>query len=360
MSDPRVRVLVGEGQPARKGLLRFVLENEGFEVVAEAGSTMELAQQLAIHRPEVVVLDEGIDVGAVGMLHEVHPTTKVVLVWPRGVTAIGADARLEPSEVMHALGSTVARLSGGNGSVMTIGEPQRTALRDSEDVVVVPEPEPEPEPAEAAFEPAAPTRPLGVAPRLERRPMAPPSSTVFPPETRVQAPRWTYATPAEPPTRRSAWLPWLVAAFALVAMIGLAVAYIVGQDQTVPIRTVVPVTPVTPAPNDGTFTVPGTYAGVVTLRASGTIRMRGSGRLEIRLDGTSRVIARGPVKVAGDGVVRQVSGRGAMRVRGSGAVRLFLANGAVRIRIDGSIVGSVDGTVRVGGEGSFLIHRQPA
>ena len=56
----------GEGQTERKGLLRFVLENlEGYDVVAEATSTLELAQRLVIHRPDVVVLDDGIDASAV-------------------------------------------------------------------------------------------------------------------------------------------------------------------------------------------------------------------------------------------------------------------------------------------------------
>ena len=108
MGEQRVRVMVGEGQTARKGLLRFVLENEGYDVVAEAASTLELAQRLVIHRPDVVVVDDGIDASAVGMMREVLPSAKVVLVWPRGVTAVGADARLEPSEVMTSLGSTVA------------------------------------------------------------------------------------------------------------------------------------------------------------------------------------------------------------------------------------------------------------
>ena len=85
MGEQRVRVMVGEGQTTRKGLLRFVLENEGYDVVAEATSTLELAQRLVIHRPDVVVVDDGIDASAVGMMREVLPSAKVVLVWPRGV-----------------------------------------------------------------------------------------------------------------------------------------------------------------------------------------------------------------------------------------------------------------------------------
>ncbi|MFN8233113.1 MAG: hypothetical protein U0V56_06480 [Actinomycetota bacterium] len=46
-----------EGDPP--GGLRFVLE-EGFDVVGEATTTVQLVQVLAVHRPDVVVLDDGI------------------------------------------------------------------------------------------------------------------------------------------------------------------------------------------------------------------------------------------------------------------------------------------------------------
>ncbi len=132
-----IRVMVGEGQTSRKGLLRFVLENEGYDVVAEASSTLELAQRLVIHRPDVVVLDDGIDASAVGMMREVLPSAKVILVWPRGVAAVGVEARLEPSEVMTSLGSTVARAMG-RGPVIA---PPRPRVGPP-DVIVVPESEP--------------------------------------------------------------------------------------------------------------------------------------------------------------------------------------------------------------------------
>jgi chemotaxis response regulator CheB len=112
MVEQSVRASVGEGRSARRGLLRFVLENEGCTVVSEASSTLELAQQLVVHRPDVVVLDDGIDVSAVGMIREVLPSARVILVWPKGVSAVGADARLEPAEVMNALGPTIARVMG--------------------------------------------------------------------------------------------------------------------------------------------------------------------------------------------------------------------------------------------------------
>ena len=37
-----VRIVVGEGRAAQQGLLRFVLEGEGFDVVGEARGTADL------------------------------------------------------------------------------------------------------------------------------------------------------------------------------------------------------------------------------------------------------------------------------------------------------------------------------
>ena len=50
-ADTRVRVVVGEGHPARKGLLRFVLEGEGYDVVAQRDQLSELARMLATTSP---------------------------------------------------------------------------------------------------------------------------------------------------------------------------------------------------------------------------------------------------------------------------------------------------------------------
>lgn len=96
----------------RKGLLRFVLEGDGFDVVGEAATSAELARVLAVHQPDVVVLDDGIGATAVQMAREVAPKAKVILVWPGAVVPIGGDARVEPSQVLRDLGSAVERVSG--------------------------------------------------------------------------------------------------------------------------------------------------------------------------------------------------------------------------------------------------------
>jgi hypothetical protein len=94
------------------GFLRFVLESDGYEVVAQASSASELARVLAVHQPDVVVLDDGIGATAVQMTHDVSPNAKVILVWPGAVVPIGGYARVDPSDVLRSLGATVARAVG--------------------------------------------------------------------------------------------------------------------------------------------------------------------------------------------------------------------------------------------------------
>ncbi len=107
----RIRVVVGEGRTAQRGLLRFVLEGEGFDVVGEAEGSADLSGVIEQQRPDVVVLDDGIGVMAVPMVHEVAPDTKVVLVWPAAVVPIGGDARVEPAKILKDLGPAVQQVA---------------------------------------------------------------------------------------------------------------------------------------------------------------------------------------------------------------------------------------------------------
>ncbi len=113
VSQRGVRVVVGEGQSTRRGLLRFVLEGEGYQVVGQATTSADLARVLAIEKPDAVILDDGIGATAVQVAREASPTSKVVLVWPAGVVPVGGDARVEPGQVMRQLGPAVAALTVG-------------------------------------------------------------------------------------------------------------------------------------------------------------------------------------------------------------------------------------------------------
>ena len=392
MGEQRVRVMVGEGQTTRKGLLRFVLENEGFDVVAEATSTLELAQRLVIHRPDVVVVDDGIDASAVGMMREVLPSAKVILVWPRGVTAVGADARLEPSEVMTSLGSTVARLMG-RGPVIAPPKPRFSPP----DVIVVPEPESE-EPEEpvvleepvmaAAPVPPTPDLPVIDAPpahvveeatvveRLVEEPTPSQSTrTTATPEplsnlllrpTDLASPAWTYAAPgatAVPPDHRRRRVAVIVLAVVAGLLAIALVAALVNNTGPVPTRIVAGSVGDYQLPGSGgtdiTTDQPGTFEGIVHVRADGSIHLRASGDIRLRIDGLSHIVAVGDVKVTGDGVVNNVSAE-KVRVRGNGTIRITVRGGSIRLRLQGTVTAQGEGTVRIGGEGRFLITHRPA
>lgn len=123
MEEPRVRVVVGEGDTPRRGLLRFVLEGDGYDVVADVTTAAQLARAVADHHPDVVVLDDGIGATAPQVVREISPRTRIVLVWPDAVVPIGGDARVEPSQVLRQLGPTVAQVTAGVAGLTTIERP---------------------------------------------------------------------------------------------------------------------------------------------------------------------------------------------------------------------------------------------
>jgi hypothetical protein len=375
MGEQRIRVMVGEGQTARKGLLRFVLENEGYEVVAEATSTLELAQRLVIHRPDVVVLDEGIDASAVGMMREVLPSAKVILVWPRGVTAVGVEARLEPAEVMTSLGSTVARVIG-RGPVMARDRPRVAAP----DVIVVPEVAPEPEappegvPQEApAF--AGPVPPADVEEEAtdvasgaeDTVPVVPeplPHVLMKPPGD-IATPTWTYTAPGATSAGDNRRRIAIVVLAVVAGLLAIALGATLLNPETVQTQIVAGSLGGYTLPGSGnqpgspvTTDQPGTFDGVVHVRADGSIRLRASGDIRLRIDGLAHIVATGDVKVSGDGVVNNVSSV-KVRVRGNGTIRIRVRDGHIRLRLQGTVTTQGVGTVRVGGVGRFVITHRP-
>jgi hypothetical protein len=123
MGQRNVRVVVGQGDPERHGFLRTVLEDDGLDVVGEAGTTSHLARLLTDERPDVVVLDDSIGVAAVQVTAEIVPSAKIVVVWPSAVMPIAGAIRVEPSEVLSSLAGTVA-LAAGIGGLGGIDRPE--------------------------------------------------------------------------------------------------------------------------------------------------------------------------------------------------------------------------------------------
>jgi hypothetical protein len=109
---------------------------------------------------------------------------------------------------------------------------------------------------------------------------------------------------------------------------------------------------------DITTDQPGTYEGIIHVRADGSIHVRATGDIRLRIDGLSHIVAIGDVKVTGDGVVNNVSAA-KVRVRGNGTIRITIRGGSIRLRLQGTVTAQGEGTVRIGGEGRFLITHRP-
>ena len=81
---PVVRIVLGEVDAP--GSLHYLLESEGFVVVARASDEVELARVLENGLdPDVVVLDTDISAESVLVARERAPAAHVIVVWPDGV-----------------------------------------------------------------------------------------------------------------------------------------------------------------------------------------------------------------------------------------------------------------------------------
>jgi hypothetical protein len=104
----RVQVVLGEAERT-DGLLRFVLEAEGFDLVGLASNDEELSRVLRGARPAVVVLDGGISAVAALDARESSGGAALVVVWPDGVSSVLAEERVEPDMAIEDLGNAVRR-----------------------------------------------------------------------------------------------------------------------------------------------------------------------------------------------------------------------------------------------------------
>ena len=156
----RVQVVLGEAERA-DGLLRFVLEAEGFDLVGLASNDEELERVLRGARPAVVVLDGGISAAAALRAREAVGDAALVVVWPDGVSTVLAEERVEPSLVIEDLGDAVRRAAD--------------RVRHPREPIVVPEAEDDDvevaliEPARADPPPRAEPRPHGRRGRPSRK-----------------------------------------------------------------------------------------------------------------------------------------------------------------------------------------------
>jgi hypothetical protein len=121
--ERRVQVVLGEAERA-DGLLRFVLEAEGFDLIGMASNDEELARVLRGAKPSVLVLDGGISAAAALDARQRIDGAALVVVWPDGVSAVLAEERVEPHMVIEDLGDAVRRAAARVERADTIVVPE--------------------------------------------------------------------------------------------------------------------------------------------------------------------------------------------------------------------------------------------
>jgi len=109
-NDRTLEIVLGEAEPDA-GILRMILEAEGFHIVGHASNDDELQRVLAWVRPSVIVLDGGISASAALGARERATSAALVVVWPAGVAAVVAEERVAPDRVFEDLGNAVRRAS---------------------------------------------------------------------------------------------------------------------------------------------------------------------------------------------------------------------------------------------------------
>jgi hypothetical protein len=181
----------------------------------------------------------------------------------------------------------------------------------------------------------------------------------------IATPTWTYTAPGAGANGDNRRLLAVVVLAFVVGLLAIALVATLSNSGTVRPRIVagnlgdytLPGSGGQPGPNV-TTDQPGTYVGIVRVRADGAIRLRASGDIRLRIDGIAHIVASGDVKVSGDGVVNSISSA-RVRVRGNGTIRITVGDGRIRLRLQGTVTARGDGTVRIGGVGRFLITHRP-
>jgi hypothetical protein len=109
-NDRTLEIVLGEAEPDA-GILRMILEAEGFHIVGHASNDDELQRVLGWIQPTVIVLDGGISASAALGARERAASAALVVVWPAGVAAVVAEERVAPERVFDDLGNAVRRAS---------------------------------------------------------------------------------------------------------------------------------------------------------------------------------------------------------------------------------------------------------
>jgi hypothetical protein len=126
VQGPRaVQVVLGEGEP---GILRLVLEAQGFDVVGHARDEAELRQIVGLTHPNVIVLDAGISALALLDTQVRSDYVPIVVVWPNDAYTPAAEERVDPSTAFLELGNAVRRVVERHAEPIRIPEAEEDPI----------------------------------------------------------------------------------------------------------------------------------------------------------------------------------------------------------------------------------------
>jgi len=114
-----VQVVLGEGEP---GILRSILEAQGFDVVGHARGDDELRKIVPLTRPTVMVFDAGISALAVIDAQIRSDYVPIVVVWPKDTYTSAAEERVDPTCALFELGNAVRRVAERHAEPIRIPE----------------------------------------------------------------------------------------------------------------------------------------------------------------------------------------------------------------------------------------------
>ena len=119
-ASARPPVLIADRRPVSRQLIRFLLEQDRFDVLGEASTVTEVLRSVTTHRPDALVVNDNVPAAPgtdpIREIRRLSPSTKVVLISSgrlEGSPWQGADAILEEEVSVRQLTRVLAQILAG-------------------------------------------------------------------------------------------------------------------------------------------------------------------------------------------------------------------------------------------------------
>src|SRR5919197_575548 len=119
-ASARPPVLIADRRPVSRQLIRFLLEQDRFDVLGEASTVTDVLRSVTTHRPDALVVNDNVPAAPgtdpIREIRRLSPSTKVVLISSErleGSPWQGADAILEEEVSVRQLTRVLAQILAG-------------------------------------------------------------------------------------------------------------------------------------------------------------------------------------------------------------------------------------------------------